>query len=286
MSKRQHHKQLEKARERRRADALQRRERRTRITVLVIVVLLVAGLVGAGLVLGGDEPAPEIEDVEEPTGADEEAAAPTVEPCPPADDAPEVDSTLYDASPAVDLDPDADYTATLATTCGDVTIDLDEEGAPGAVANLIGLAQDGYYDGVPFHRVIDDFVIQAGDPAGTGCGQEDCTAEGFDPDAPTYPGFTIPDETSAAEEFAEGESGGVEYPRGTVAMARTTEPNSTGSQFFIVQGSPITLPDASYIVVGTVTDGMDVVDQIAGQPTEAERPVDDVRIESFTVEQA
>ncbi|MFA9444994.1 peptidylprolyl isomerase [Egicoccus sp. AB-alg6-2] len=286
MSKRQHQKQLDKARSRRQADALRRRERRTRITVLVIVVFLVVGLVGAGLVIGGDDPVPEIDDVEAPNGDEDGSAASDVEPCPPADDAPEVDARYYDDSPAVDLDPEADYVATMATTCGNITIDLDVEGAPGAVANLVGLAEDGYYDGVLFHRVIDGFVIQAGDPAGTGCGQADCTAAGFDPEAPTYPGFSIPDETSAAEDFAAGATGGVEYPRGTVAMARTDAPDSTGSQFFIVQGDPIGLPDASYIVVGTVAEGMDVVDQIAGQPTEAgDRPVDEVRIVSFTVEQ-
>ncbi|MFA9430314.1 peptidylprolyl isomerase [Egicoccus sp. AB-alg2] len=287
MSKRQHQKQLEKARAKRRADALQRKQQRSRIMILVVVVLLIVGLVGAGLVLGGDEPpAPEIEDVESPPGEDE-AAAPAVDPCPPADDAPEVDSRIYDGPPAADLDETADLTATVATTCGDITIELDVDGAPGAVANIVGLAEDGYYDGVLFHRVIDDFVIQAGDPAGTGCGQEECTAAGFDPEGETYPGYTIPDEESAAAEFAEGPTGGVEYPRGTVAMARTEAPDSTGAQFFIVQGDPITLPDASYIVVGTVADGMDVVDQIAGQPTEeGDRPVDEVRIVSFTVEQA
>ncbi|GGI04186.1 peptidylprolyl isomerase [Egicoccus halophilus] len=285
MSKRQHSKQLDKARAKRRADALARRERRTRITVVVVVALLVVSLVGVGLVLGGDEPTPQVDDVETPVGEEPETAAPAVEPCPPADDAPEVDATIYDEPPLADLDADVDLAATMATTCGDVVLDLDVDRAPNAVANLVGLAEDGYYDGVLFHRVIDGFVIQAGDPAGTGCGQEDCTPTGFDPDAPTYPGYTIEDETSAADDFPEAPTGGVEYPRGTVAMARTDAPDSTGSQFFVVQGDPIVLPDASYIVVGTVTEGMDVVDRIAGQPTEpGDRPVQEVRITSFTVE--
>lgn len=284
MSKRQHQRQLEKARAQRRADALHRRQQRTRVTVLVVVVLFVAAVVGVGLFLGRDEPAPEIEDVEAP-GDDEPTAAPDVQPCPPADEAPEVDSEIYDEPPTAEVA--AGTTATLATTCGDIVIELDVEGAPGTVATLAGLAGDGYYDGILFHRVIDGFVIQAGDPAGTGCGQEDCSPQGFDPEAATYPGFGLPDETSAADEFATGQNGGVAYPRGTVAMARTTQPNSTGSQFFIVQGDPIELPDASYIVVGTVTEGMDVVDQIAGQPTDAtDRPVDEIRIVSFTLEGA
>ncbi|MEX2504695.1 MAG: peptidylprolyl isomerase [Egicoccus sp.] len=284
MSKRQHDRQLAKARAQRRADALRRRQQRTRVMVIVVVVLFVAAVVGIGLYLGRDEPAPEIDDVEAP-GEEEPTAAPDVDACPPADDAPDVDSQIYDDPPTVDVPEGA--TATLATTCGDIVIDLDVEGAPQTVATLAALIEDGYYDGIPFHRVIDEFVIQAGDPAGTGCGQEDCSPQGFDPEAAAYPGFGLPDETSAADGYSTGQNGGVAYPRGTVAMARTTEPNSTGSQFFIVQGDPIELPDASYIVVGTVTEGMDVVDQIAEQPTgENDRPVDDIRIVSFTLEGA
>ena len=286
LSKRQHQKQLQTARAKRQADRLQRKQQRARIGVLVVAVLVIASMVGAGLVFGGGEPtAPEIDDVEASLGDEDAAATADVDPCPPADDAPEVDSTVYDAAPGDDLDADAAYTATMATTCGDITMDLDVAGAPGAVANLVGLAEDGYFDGVLFHRVIDGFVIQAGDPAGTGCGQAECSAEGFDPDADMFPGYTIPDEDSAAADFeVDAATGRVQYPRGTVAMARTEAPDSTGSQFFVVQGDPVLLPDASYIVVGTVTDGMDVVDQIAGQPTgELDRLVDDVRIVSFTV---
>lgn len=284
MSKRQHEKQLAKARAQRRADALRRRQQRTRAIVIAVVVALVAGVIGIGLYLGRDEPAPEIEDVEAP-GDEQPTAAPGVEPCPPADDAPEVDAEVYDEAPTTEVAPGA--TATLSTTCGDITIALDAEGAPGTVATFAALMEDGYYDGILFHRVIDDFVIQAGDPAGTGCGQEDCSPQGFDPEATSYPGFGLPDESSSADDFQAGANGGVAYPRGTVAMARTTQPDSTGSQFFIVQGDPIELPDASYIVVGEVTDGMDVVDQIAGQPTdETDRPVDEVRIVSFTLEGA
>lgn len=283
MSRRQHEKQLAKARAQRRADSLRRRQQRTRVTVIVVVVLFVAAVIGVGLFLGRDEPSPEIEDVEAP-GEQEPTAAPDVDACPPADDAPEVDSEIYDEAPTAEVAEGA--TATLATTCGDITIDLDVEGAPATVATLAALLEDGYYDGIPFHRVINGFVIQAGDPAGTGCGQEDC-AQGFDPDAPTFPGFGLTDEESTAATFQTGPNGGIAYPRGTVAMARTSQPNSTGSQFFIVQGDPIELPDDSYIVVGTVTDGMDVVDQIAEQPTgENDRPVDEIRIVSFVLEGA
>jgi len=185
--------------------------------------------------------------------------------------------------------------------------------APEAVNNLVNLARDDdYYDGVEFHRVVPGFVVQVGDPAGTGCGQADC--RNFAPDAETFPGYTFEDELARAEELyeqvrtdaveqlraaaeAQGEDaveqldeslleqvpGG--YPRGTVAMANAG-PDTNGSQFFIAQGDPTALPGPQFTVLGTVVEGMGVVDAIAQSPTDAAgRPLETVAIRDVTIEQ-
>jgi peptidyl-prolyl cis-trans isomerase B (cyclophilin B) len=288
VSKKQHQKQVQRARDKRRQQQVfERRKRRQRVIVLVMVVLMVLSLVAVGLAsLFADDPGtPQIDAVDDGEAGEEAADEPVAaaEPCPaPAGDVPTPVAEPYGEAPRTDLDPDASYQVRFETTCGDLVVDLDTEGAPRAAENLVALVEDGYYEGVIFHRVIQDFVIQAGDPAGTGCGQADCAA--FDPDEPSFPGFSIPDEGSAAEGFEEGPQGGVLYPRGTLAMARTQAPDSTGSQFFIVQGDPIELPSADYIVLGTVGEGMDVVDRIAGQATDGQdRPTEDVTIVSAAV---
>jgi cyclophilin family peptidyl-prolyl cis-trans isomerase len=306
VSKKQHDKQLDRARKQRRDSKFDRRTTRNRAIILIMAVLMVLSLVGAALtsaISGSADPAPPDED---PVAADEGPG-----PCGEApDDVPEVDSRIYDAPFETTIDTDAAYAATIATTCGDIVVELDVDGAPEASNNLVNLAEDGYYEGVVFHRVIPGFVIQAGDPAGTGCGQEDCA--GFDPDEPSFPGYTFDDELETAEtlyeqvreqaleEFraaveAEGEDpdeaiddelleqlpGG--YPRGTVAMANAG-PDTNGSQFFVTQGDPVGLtPD--YTVLGTVTEGMDVVDAIAASPTDpADRPTEPVTILGVTVD--
>jgi cyclophilin family peptidyl-prolyl cis-trans isomerase len=130
-----------------------------------------------------------------------------------------------------------------------------------AAQNFINLAEAGYYDGVIFHRVVPDFVIQGGDPTGTGTGG---------------PGFTIEDETVVGD-----------YGRGIVAMARVPGvPNSQGSQFFIVLSDNAISARASannYVIFGEVAEGMDVVDEIAAQPTSGERPVDPVEMITVTI---
>jgi cyclophilin family peptidyl-prolyl cis-trans isomerase len=152
----------------------------------------------------------------------------------------------------------------MTTEEGDIVIGLFDETAPVATENFLNLAEAGYYDGVGFHRLVPGFVIQGGDPEGTGRGG---------------PGYTIADEPVIGT-----------YERGTVAMARTPQPNSQGSQFFIVlddaaQGA---LESArTYTIFGTVVDGMDVVDRIAagentGEPDNA--AVDPVLIGSIAIE--
>jgi cyclophilin family peptidyl-prolyl cis-trans isomerase len=144
--------------------------------------------------------------------------------------------------------------ATLKTNKGSVTFELFDEDAPKTVANFKKLAGEGFYDGVVFHRVIKDFMIQGGDPTGTGSGG---------------PGYTFEDEFNDRK-----------VVRGALAMANAG-PNTNGSQFFIVTVGEAPWLDGKHTVFGQVTEGMDVVDAIEGAETDGrDRPVDEVRIES------
>jgi cyclophilin family peptidyl-prolyl cis-trans isomerase len=162
----------------------------------------------------------------------------------------------YPAAPDLTIDLDTTYGATLHTSKGDITVELYASDAPQTVNNLVFLGRDGYYDGVIFHRVVPGFVIQGGDPTGTGRGG---------------PGYQFRDE------FHDKTS----YGRGTLAMANAG-PNTNGSQFFICLDD-VGLPNA-YTIFGRVTDGMDVVDAIAADPIGAgDRPADPVVIESVEI---
>lgn len=287
MAKSTHERQLERARAKRRQDALERRRGRSRTLVFVLIGLLVLSLVGVALVSGLDTGTPVIDDTPEtsPEGEDEaadgEELAAGERPegaCPPTPtDVPEVDSQRYDEPPPMTIDEDATYTATLQTTCGDIVMELDASAAPGTVNNFVFLAEEGYYDGVGFHRVIDGFMIQGGDPAGTGCGREDCLSPGGEE---PYPGYNIPDELEAAEQAVDG---GV-YPQGSVAMAKTAEPDTGGSQFFIIEAEEGYPLPPEYPLFGRVTDGMDVVESIALGPASGDQAIDPVVITSVTIE--
>jgi peptidyl-prolyl cis-trans isomerase B (cyclophilin B) len=150
-------------------------------------------------------------------------------------------------------------TATLHTSHGAISIELFDEDAPKTVDNFLKLSRDGFYDGVIFHRVIPDFMIQGGDPTGTGTGG---------------PGYQFDDEFNAHK-----------VVRGALAMANAG-PNTNGSQFFIVTTEAASWLDGKHTVFGRVTDGMDVVDTISGLETDArDRPRDDVVIERVEVAQ-
>jgi len=143
--------------------------------------------------------------------------------------------------------------ATLHTNHGAVAVELFDADAPKTVENFRKLAADGFYDGVIFHRVIPDFMIQGGDPTGTGTGG---------------PGYTFEDEFN-------------DHPvaRGALAMANAG-PNTNGSQFFIVTADACPWLDGKHTVFGQVTDGMDVVDAISQLETEpGDRPRETVSIE-------
>jgi peptidyl-prolyl cis-trans isomerase B (cyclophilin B) len=143
--------------------------------------------------------------------------------------------------------------ATLQTNHGAIDVELFHDDAPKTVDNFVKLARDGFYDGVVFHRVIPDFMIQGGDPTGTGSGG---------------PGYSFEDEINDRK-----------VERGALAMANAG-PNTNGSQFFIVTADAAPWLDGKHTVFGTVTSGMDVVDTISGLPRDArDKPHEPVVIE-------
>ncbi|MGH2971724.1 MAG: peptidylprolyl isomerase [Gaiellaceae bacterium] len=143
--------------------------------------------------------------------------------------------------------------ATLHTNQGAIAIELFEDDAPKTADNFVSLAHDGFYDGVVFHRIIPDFMIQGGDPTGTGSGG---------------PGYTFEDEFNDHR-----------IERSALAMANAG-PNTNGSQFFIVTADACPWLDGKHTVFGRVTDGMNVVDAISALETDARnRPRNDVVIE-------
>jgi cyclophilin family peptidyl-prolyl cis-trans isomerase len=148
--------------------------------------------------------------------------------------------------------------ATMHTNHGPIQIELFDEDAPKTVENFRKLAGDGFYDGVIFHRVIKDFMIQGGDPTGTGTGG---------------PGYTFEDEFNQHK-----------VERGALAMANAG-PNTNGSQFFIVVAEAAPWLDGKHTVFGRVTSGMDVVDTIVGLPRDSrDKPADDATIEGVNVQ--
>ena len=142
---------------------------------------------------------------------------------------------------------------TMTTNHGDIVLELFDKDAPKTVDNFRKLAEDGYYDGLIFHRVIPDFMIQGGCPQGTGTGG---------------PGYTFEDEINDHK-----------VVKGALAMANAG-PNTNGSQFFIVTTEAAPWLDGKHTVFGEVSDGMDVVDTIGTLPTDArDRPTQEARIE-------
>ena len=154
---------------------------------------------------------------------------------------------------------------TITMTNGDVMkAELYPEIAPNTVNNFISLVQKGFYDGLIFHRVISGFMIQGGDPQGTGMGG---------------PGYSI------KGEFAmNGVRNDLKHTRGVLSMARSMMPDSAGSQFFIMHANAPHL-DGQYAAFGKVVEGLDVVDKIASVRTGwQDKPVEEQKIQSMTVE--
>ena len=162
-------------------------------------------------------------------------------------------SKPYDMS----IDSKKQYTATIKTNQGDIVLKLHAAEAPRTVNNFVNLARDGFYDGVRFHRVIKDFMIQTGDPEGTGRGG---------------PGYKFADEFNAK----------LKHDKPGVLSMANAGANTNGSQFFIVTASPSYPLPPNYTVFGTVTEGMDVALKIENVKTAAnDRPVDNVTINSI-----
>ncbi len=279
---------------RERVDEIARLERREVIRQRALLVLLMVALVGGALFLfsrnteADNTFAPELQgesgDATPTTldpAAEEEllnrislfvppapgASISGETPC-PAEDGSSERTTSFENPPPMCIDPTASYTAVMATDLGDITIALDPAAAPENVNNFVVLARYSYYQDVPFHRIVPEFVIQGGDAVGGG-----------DPDNPTLgvgsPGYVVPDELPA-----EGA-----YQVGSFAMANRG-PDSASSQFFIVTDDTGLLLAPAYSLIGQVTEGLDVVAALnaigtpgAGVPTEV------VRIQSVTITQ-
>jgi peptidyl-prolyl cis-trans isomerase B (cyclophilin B) len=169
--------------------------------------------------------------------------------------------------PTLKLDPDKTYDAVLDTSCGRFTVALDVKRAPKTSASFVYLAKRGFYDNTIFHRIVPGFVIQGGDPLGTGKGG---------------PGYSV----------VEAPPSDIKYTKGVVAMAKTEieDPGTSGSQFYVVTADDAQLP-ADYALLGKVTAGQEVVDRIAVVPTDEtnpdparqERPINPVVLRTVTI---
>ena len=170
------------------------------------------------------------------------------------------DNKVYSEMPEMNIDVSKKYTALIKTNMGDMSVEFYTEDAPLTVNNFINLSRDGYYDNVIFHRVISGFMIQGGDPSGTGHGEMG-----------KYPRYKFEDELDNQRA----------YKKGILAMANAG-PDTNGSQFFIMHVD-YPLP-YQYTIFGIVTDGLDVIDKIASVETgNGDRPVNDVIIETVEV---
>lgn len=171
----------------------------------------------------------------------------------------------YQGAPTMSLAEGKRYTATFATNKGTIDVEFFPEDAPQTVNNFVTLARDGYYDGTPFHRIVKGFVIQGGDPTGTGSGG---------------PGYQFADEPISRD-----------YLAGTLAMANAG-PNTNGSQFFIVLDDLRGKLPKNYTIFGQVTGGQETVRAIAAVPTrrsasgEQSTPTEPVSLDRVTVQEA
>jgi cyclophilin family peptidyl-prolyl cis-trans isomerase len=180
--------------------------------------------------------------------------------CPPEEGRTEA-VQQFDSAPPMCLDPAATYQAVVTTNMGEFTIDLDQDAAPLTVNNFVFLARNLYYDDTPCHRIITDFVVQCGDPTGTGTGG---------------PGYEFADELPEAGA----------YEVGSIAMANSG-PDTNGSQFFIITGEQGVALPPSYSLFGQVTDGLDTtVADLAATGSASGEPTEPVEIQSVRIVQS
>ena len=225
------------------------------MTRLAPVLLVIAALAGCGGTKTSDIPAG--------SGTSASSSAATtpqkaVIGCKPVRQvAPKPDGNLKE--PSLKLDPKTTYTATVTTNCGVFKFTLDQKASPNAAASIAYLAGKKFFDRTVFHRIVPGFVIQGGDPTGSGSGG---------------PGYSTVDKPAKD----------TTYKKGTVAMAKTGSepPGSAGSQFFVVTGADAGLPP-DYAVVGQISNGPDVVDRIGKLGDSSERPTTTIEILSLRV---
>jgi peptidylprolyl isomerase len=178
----------------------------------------------------------------------------------PATDGSSPQRRKFDTEPPMAIEADKRYTATMVTSKGTLTISLDHAAAPRAVNSFVFLARYHYFDGIDFHRIIPGFVVQGGDPTGSGSGG---------------PGYRFADELPAAGR----------YEVGSLAMANAG-PDTNGSQFFIISGSDGVRLPPSYSLFGKVVSGLDVVAALDAAGTRSGKPGEKVTIESVTIAEA
>jgi cyclophilin family peptidyl-prolyl cis-trans isomerase len=239
------------------AHAAQRRAMRRRQIVTLVVGLAVILGIGLAINLTGGK-SKSTTTTTTTTTKDSAAAATAPAPCPPADGSAERRAAFAQV-PETCIDPAASYTATMETDAGTIKIALDAKKAPVTVNSFVFLSRYHAYDGVPFHRVIPGFVVQGGDvemKGGSG-----------------GPGYTLPDELPAAGE----------YKVGSLAMANTSQPNTGGSQFFIITGDQGVALPPQYTLFGTVLDGLDVVKKIEADGTSSGTPTVTHKIVKVTI---
>jgi cyclophilin family peptidyl-prolyl cis-trans isomerase len=240
--KRQRKKAGRQAQQQAAAAARQRQSRRRMIVVAGVIVAIIAIILGATGIFNGGGSSKNVSSTNTSTAKSTPTAAKGAQisgdtPCPKADGS-SPRTTSFAKPPPTCIDPNKTYTATMQTSQGGpITIALDPKQAPKTVNNFVVLARYHFYDGVSFHRIVPDFVIQGGDPQGTGQGG---------------PGYMFADELPQ----------GGQYKIGSLAMANSG-PNTNGSQFFIITGQQGVQLPPQYSLFGQVTAGMDTVNKIA-----------------------
>ncbi len=249
--------------------AARRRQSRRRTFVVVVVIVAIAGLIAGitGAFSGGGSSSKVSStgsSTTTPTASTVKGASITGDtPCPKADGS-SPRTTSFAKPPPMCIDPNKTYTATMQTSQGGpITIAFDPKAAPKTVNNFVVLARYHFYDGLTFHRIVPDFVIQGGDPQGNGQGG---------------PGYQFADELPQAGQ----------YKLGSLAMANSG-PNTNGSQFFIITGQQGVQLPPQYSLFGQVTAGMDVVNKIAAlaQPNAPNgEPKETVTMTSVTINES
>lgn len=225
---------------------MEEQKRDPRLIILAVFALIAIGVVGAILISrsGGDD--------------DSSSTTASAAGCEQVE-APKPKQVSLRA-PKQTLKKGEKVTAVVDTSCGTFEIALDTTRAPKTANSFAYLSEQGFYDGLPFHRIVPDFVIQGGDPLGNGTGG---------------PGYSVDEKPPA----------NLAYTKGIVAMAKSAAepPGRSGSQFYVVTGADAGLPP-DYALVGKVSEGMDVVDRIGSLGTPTERPRQIVIIDTITIQ--